>query len=60
MRPFTLFAPKHRLRTGVRSLLADLPRLVSRREDARNLPPHLLRDIGLSERRSPDWTRLLR
>jgi len=48
------------LRTGVRSLLADLLRLVSRREDARNLPPHLLRDIGLSERRSPDGTRLLR
>jgi hypothetical protein len=32
----------------------------SRREDARDLPPYLQRDIGLEERRPPDWERLLR
>jgi hypothetical protein len=57
--PFSLFALNGFFRTGLRSLLVDLFRLTSRHDDVRNLPTYLLRDIGLDERRNPDWPQLL-
>jgi hypothetical protein len=60
MRPIPLLVPASQFRIGLQSFLAGLFRLVNRREDARNLPPHLKRDIGLEEHRPPDWERLLR
>ena len=60
MRPFPLLVPASQFRIGLQSLLAGLFPLANRREDTRNLPPHLKRDIGLEEHRPPDWERLLR
>ncbi|HJT12548.1 MAG TPA: hypothetical protein VJ790_08015 [Dongiaceae bacterium] len=60
MRPFPLLVPTNQLRIGLQSLLAGLFPLASRREDVRDLPPYLKRDIGLDEHRAPDWERLLR
>lgn len=60
MRPFPLLVPKHQFRTGLLSFLAGIfPRTV-RRDDIRDLPDYLRRDIGLDEHRAPDWERLLR
>ena len=54
---FALLKPASRLRAVLRSL--GLPSAL-RRDDVCHLPPYLLRDIGLSERRQPDWDRELR
>ena len=60
MRPFPLLVPKHQFRIGLLSFLAGLfPRTIGR-EDLRDLPDYLKRDIGLDEHRPPDWERLLR
>jgi hypothetical protein len=60
MRPFPLLVPANQFRVGLQSFLAGLfPRAV-RREDLRDLPDYLKRDIGLDEHRAPDWERLLR
>ena len=48
--------PSGRLRLWWRRLFT----LHDRREDIRHLPPYLLRDIGLSERRVTDQKRDLR
>jgi hypothetical protein len=60
MRPFPLLVSSHQFRIGLQSFLAGLFPVASRREDVRDLPPHLRRDIGLDERHPPDWQRLLR
>ena len=60
MRPIPLLVPASHFRIGLQSFLAGLFPLANRREDARNLPPHLKRDIGLEGHRPPDWERLLR
>lgn len=60
MRLFPLLVQRHHFRIGLPSFLAGLFPLLAGREDIRDLPPHLLRDIGLSEHRGPDWERLLR
>ena len=60
MRPFPLLVPANQFRIGVQSLLAGLFPIATRREDVRDLPPYLKRDIGLDEHRPPDWERLLR
>ena len=60
MRPFPLLVPASQFRIGLQSLLAGVFPIANRREDVRNLPPHLKRDIGLEEHRPPDWERLLR
>ena len=60
MRSFPLLVPANQFRTGLRSLLAGLFPLTTRRDDVRNLPDYLKRDIGLDEHRAPDWERLLR
>ncbi|WP_119302262.1 hypothetical protein [Dongia deserti] len=59
MRFFPLLVRKDQFRVGLQSLLAGLFPILTRYDDVRNLPPYLLRDIGLSERRDPDWDRLL-
>jgi hypothetical protein len=60
MRPFPLLVPANQFRIGLQSFLAGIfPRTV-RREDLRDLPDYLKRDIGLDEHRAPDWERLLR
>ena len=60
MRPFPLLVPKHQFRIGLLSFLAGLfPRTIGR-EDLRDLPDYLKRDISLEEHRGPDWERLLR
>ena len=60
MRLFPLLVQRHHFQVGWLSFLAGVFLLLHRREDVRQLPPHLLRDIGLSEHRSPEWERLLR
>ncbi len=60
MRLFPLLVSSHQFRTGLQSFLAGVFPVASRREDARDLPPYLQRDIGLEERRPSDWERLLR
>jgi hypothetical protein len=60
MRLFPLLVSRHHFQIGWQSFLAGLFPVLTRREDIRDLPPHLLRDIGLSERRSLDRDRLLR
>ena len=60
MRPLILLVPANQFRIGVQSFLAGLVPLAARREDVRDLPPYLQRDIGLDERRPPDCERLLR
>ena len=60
MRPFPELVPATQFRIGLQSFLAGLFPLAARREDARDLPDYLKRDIGLDERRPPDWERLLR
>lgn len=60
MRPFPLLVPANQFRIGLQSFLAGIfPRTV-RREDLRDLPDYLKRDIGLDEHRPSDWERLLR
>jgi hypothetical protein len=60
MRPFPLLVSKHEFRIGLLSFLAGLfPRTIGR-EDLRDLPDYLKRDIGLDEHRSPGRERLLR
>ncbi len=60
MRLFPLLVQRAQFRIGLPALLAGLFPVLTRREDIRDLPPYLLRDIGLSDHRSPDWERLLR
>jgi hypothetical protein len=60
MRPIPLLVPAHQFRTGLQSFLAGLFPQAARREDIRDLPDYLKRDIGLSEHSAPDWERLLR
>ena len=60
MRLFPLLVSSHQFRIGLQTFLAGMFPVASRREDARGLPPYLQRDIGLEERRPPDWERLLR
>ena len=60
MRPFPLLVPANQFRIGLQSFLAGLFPITIRREDVRDLPPYLKRDIGLDEHRPPDWERLLR
>ena len=60
MRPIPLLVPANQFRIGLQSFLAGIfPRTV-RREDLRDLPDYLKRDIGLDQHRPPDWERLLR
>jgi hypothetical protein len=60
MRPLPMLVPANQFRIGLLSFLAGIfPRTV-RREDLRDLPDYLKRDIGLDEHRTPDWERLLR
>ena len=60
MRLFPLLVPKRQFRIGLQSFLAGLFPLAVRREDGRHLSSYLRRDIGLEERPTPDWERLLR
>jgi hypothetical protein len=60
MRPIPLLVPASQFRIGLQSLLAGLFPLATRREDVRDLPSYLKRDIGLDEPRPPEWERLLR
>ena len=60
MRPIPLLVPANQFRIRLQSLLAGLFPIANRREDVRNLPPHLKHDIGLDEHRPSDWERLLR
>ena len=60
MRPFPLLVPASQFRVGVQAFLAGLFPYSTRREDVRDLPDHLKRDIGLNEASAPDWERLLR
>jgi hypothetical protein len=60
MKLFPLVVQRHHFQIGLLTFLAGVFRLATRRGDVRDLPPCLLRDIGLSEHRSPDWDRLLR
>ena len=60
MRPIPLLVPASQFRVGLQSLLAGLFPIATRREDVRNLPSYLKRDIGVEEHRPPDWERLLR
>jgi hypothetical protein len=60
MRLFPLLVPAHQFRIGLQSFLAGLFPVAARREDVRDLPPYLRRDIGLDERRPDNWERLLR
>jgi hypothetical protein len=60
MRSFPLLVPANQFRVGLQSLLAGLFPLATKRDDVRNLPDYLKRDIGLDEHRPPDWERLLR
>jgi hypothetical protein len=60
MRSFLFLVPASQFRIGLQSLLAGLSPVATRREDVRDLPDYLKRDIGLDEHRPPDWERLLR
>ncbi|HKP27377.1 MAG TPA: hypothetical protein VJV39_26150 [Dongiaceae bacterium] len=60
MRPFPLLVPATLFRIGAQVFLAGLFPYTVRREDARDLPDHLKRDIGLNEASAPYWERLLR
>jgi hypothetical protein len=60
MRPFPMLVPASQFRIGLQSFLAGIFLRTVRREDLRDLPDYLKRDIGLDERRPPDWERLLR
>jgi hypothetical protein len=60
MRPFPLLVPANQFRIGLQSFLAGLIPYAVRREDVRDLPDYLKRDIGLNEHSAPDWKRLLR
>ena len=60
MRPFPLLVSRHQFQAGWQTFLAGLFPLAIRREQVRDLPPYLQRDIGLEEPRPPDWERLLR
>jgi hypothetical protein len=59
MRLFPLLVSSHHFQIGWQSFLAGLFPLPTRRADVRDLPPYLLRDIGVSEHCSPDRDRLL-
>ena len=60
MKLFPLLVQSHHFRIGLLPFLAGVFPLPPRRAEVRVVPAHLLRDIGLSEHRSPDWDRLLR
>lgn len=60
MRPFPLLVLEREFRIELRSMLAGLFPLAARRNDVRELPDHLKRDIGLDGIRAPDRDRLLR
>jgi hypothetical protein len=60
MRPFPLLVPAAQFRIGVQTFLAGLFPYAARREDVRDLPDYLKRDIGLGGPSAPDWERLLR
>jgi hypothetical protein len=60
MRPIPLLVPANQFRIGLQSFLAGLFPSAVRREDLRDLPDYLKRDIGLDEHCPPDWERLLR
>jgi hypothetical protein len=60
MRPIPLLVPVSHFRIGLQAMLAGIFPRTARREDARDLPDYLKRDIGLNEHRPPDWERLLR
>lgn len=60
MRSLPLLVSRHQFRIGLQLFFARVFPLTTRRDDVHNLPPYLLRDIGLNERRAPDWERLTR
>ena len=60
MRSFPLLVSANQFRIGLQSLLAGLFPLTTKRDDVRDLPDYLKRDIGLAEHRPPHWERLLR
>jgi len=60
MRPFPLLVPAIQFRIGVQAMLAGIFPRTTRREDVRDLPDYLKRDIGLNEASAPDRERLLR
>jgi hypothetical protein len=60
MRLFPLPVPKHQFRIGLPLFLAGMLAVATRRENVRNLPPYLKRDIGLDDPRIPDWDRPIR
>jgi len=45
------------MRDAMRSLFIKLFERIFKDRGPRNLPPYLLRDIGLDERKKPDWKR---
>jgi hypothetical protein len=55
MRPLPFLVSQHQFRTGLQVFLAGMFPITLHRQDVRNLPPYLLRDIGLDERKKPDW-----
>jgi hypothetical protein len=60
MRLFPLLVSRHDFQIGLQSFLAGLFPLLTTREEIRDVPPHLLRDIGLGEDRGPGRDELLR
>ena len=60
MRPFPLLVPANQFRIGLQSYLAGLLPGTTGREDVRDLPDYLKRDVGLDAAPPPDWERLLR
>ena len=59
MKLFPLLVQSHHFQVGLLSLLAGVFPVFPRRTDVRDLPDHLLRDIGLTKHRGPDRDRLL-
>jgi hypothetical protein len=57
MRPLPFLVSQHQFRTGLQVFLAGLFPVALNRGDVHDLPPYLLRDIGLDERKKPDWKR---
>ena len=60
MKLFPLLVQSHHYQIGLLWFVAGLFPLFARHAYVRDLPAHLLRDIGFSEHRSPDRDRLLR
>lgn len=55
MRPIPFLVSHYQFRTGLQVFLAGLFPVALDRAAVRDLPPHLLRDVGLDERKKPDW-----